>query len=121
MTNPPPSNGDHVTQPDQPAAAPTVNGTRPQPPAQDAAAALAEMVFANYNAFARKLDAINLFLAELPLEAMLQACRRHQTTSVLLLPAQVGADEARAAAEHMRHVEKVIQAALALQRLAAGG
>jgi hypothetical protein len=93
------------------------NGTKPTAPTPEAA--LAEFAYANYPQIAQQLGAINILLNLIPLEALLAACKRHQSTSVLTLPANVPAEQAHAIATALRGDEKVITAALNLARVVA--
>lgn len=101
------------------------NGTRPTDPQAQREAALEAFAYTNYSQLGQQLAAINTLLANLPLAAMLAANKRHQHTSILTLPAQVTAEQAQAIAAGLRADEKVIGAALNLQRvvaaIAAGG
>lgn len=81
--------------------------------------ALAEFAYNNYQQLALRLGAVNTLLASIPLQALLEACRRHQSTSILTRPANVTAEQAAAVAAALRNDEKIITAALELQRVAA--
>ena len=98
-----------MTQPPHPTAA---NG-HPTPQQQ-----LEAVAYTNYAQIGQQLAAINTLLAAIPLDALLTACKRHQTTSLLTLPAGVSAEQAQAVAAALRADEKVITAALNLQRVA---
>lgn len=97
------------------------NGGRPAATEAPAAASpeqqLEEVVYVNYHRFARQLGALNVLLAEFPLAALLAACKRHQTTTVLTLPAGATPDQARAVALSLRNDERIITAAINLQRV----
>lgn len=92
--------------------APSPNGATPA-----AADQQAEHVYRNYPAYGQQLAAINVLLGNLPLAAMLAACKRHQTTSVLTLPPGATSEQAQAVAAGLRVDERVIGAALNLQRV----
>ena len=95
--------------------APPVNGhgnAGPTPEQQ-----LEAMAYAGYRALAQQLGAINVLLSAMPLSALLTACRRHQTTSVLTAPAGVPPEQVQALVASLRGDEKVITAALNLQRV----
>jgi len=80
---------------------------------------VAEAVYANYGHFAQRLAALGLLLADLPLEQMLSAVKRHQRTSVLTLPAGTDPQQAMAQQAALRRDQKMIEAALNLQRVRA--
>jgi hypothetical protein len=107
------SGGQIVTQP--------TNGATPTTSVAAAAGseALAEFAYANYQQLALRLGAVNTLLSSIPLQALLDACRRHQSTSILTRPANVSAEQAAAIAAALRNDEKIITAALELQRVAA--
>lgn len=88
-------------------------------PADAQAASIADAVYANYGHFAQRLAAIGLLLGDLPLEHMLAAVRRHQRTSVLTLPAGTDPQQAIAQQAALRMDEKLITAAVNLQRVRA--
>ena len=91
---------------------PHLNGTRPAAPnPAEQTQALEAFAFANYQVIARPLGAINVLLATIPLEALLVACKRHQNTSVLTLPAGVPVEKPQAAARGVRGDGKVTPAA----------
>lgn len=95
------------------------NGIRPADPQAQQQAAMEAFAYANYAQLGQQLAAINTLLAPLPLAAMLAANKRHQSASVLTLPAQVTPEQAQALAAGLRADEKVITAALNLQRIVA--
>ena len=95
------------------------NGAKPTPNVLTGPDALAEFAYANYPQIARQLGAINVLLSAIPLEALLLACKRHQRTSVLTLPANAPPEQAHAIATALRGDEKVITAALNLARVVA--
>lgn len=78
---------------------------------------LEDAVYANYAQFGAQLGAVLTLLAGMPVEALLAACKRHQRTSILTLPANVTAEQAQFRALSLRNDEKIMTAALNLQRV----
>lgn len=82
------------------------NGSKPEQTPEDEAA------FRNYATLGQQLGAVITLLISLPLPAMLNACRRHQSTSVLMLPPGTPPEQASALSAALRNDEKLLHAAL---------
>lgn len=93
----------------------TINGNAIDPQK----AQLEQLVSDNYMRFAQQLAAINLLMSTLPLEALLGANQRQQRASILTAPAGVTAEQLAQHATALRNDEKIIAAALNLQRMVA--
>lgn len=96
---------------------PAANGAKPTPTPEQQQ--LEEFVYANYQQVAGQLAAVNTLMAGMPLAALLAANKRHQSTGVLMLPAGVTVEQAQARAVALRGDQRVIEAALHLQRTVA--
>lgn len=75
-----------------------------------------DQVFAAYEQFSTQLGALLTLLAGMPIEPLLAACKRKQRSSILTLPASVTAEQMQMRALGLRNDEKIITAALNLQR-----
>lgn len=78
-----------------------------------------EMCYANYRQIGAQLGAVNTLLGPMPLQALLAACKRHQATMALTAPAGVTGEQIAAAHKGLLSDERVITAALNLQRVVA--
>lgn len=95
---------------------PAANNNGMTPPTPDDAAAI-NIVYANYVKFATQLGAIMTLLTNMPLEHMLAACKRYQTTSMFLAPADANPAQLAAQSAAYRNDQRVIESALELQRI----